>query len=257
MKRLALITGASAGIGAALAHGYAKRGFDIALTARREDRLRALAAAVSARWGAAAAFYPADLARPEAPREILEAVGQPLDVLVNNAGYGVAGGFGAAAWERQAASIQVMATAPTELAHRALPGMLARGYGRILNVASLAGLMPPTGGGLYSAIKAYMVRFSQALHTETAGSGVHVTALCPGFTYSEFHDVAGTRAEVSRMPGWLWQEAEPVAEAGIEACEANRAIVVTGAPNKAIAALGHVLPDGLALALAQRAGPKR
>ena len=138
--------------------------------------------------------------------------------------------------------------------HKVAPGMVERGFGRIVNVASLAGLAPGAPGQtLYSATKAFLVRFSQSLHLELAEKGVHVSALCPGFTYSEFHDVTGNRAEITRqIPPWLWLGADEVAAAGYEAAEANRAICVPGAPNKALAAAAKIVPDDWALALMAR-----
>ena len=146
-----------------------------------------------------------------------------------------------------------MTVAVAEFAHKVLPGMLERRFGRIVNIASLAGLVPGSAGHtLYGAVKALLVRFSQSLHTETVGTGVHVTAVCPGFTYSEFHDVNGTREATRETPAWLWLGADEVAAIGYEAAEANRAVSVTGAPNKAIAALAKILPDDWALALMAR-----
>ncbi len=253
-RRLALVTGASAGIGASFARILASHGYDVALTARRADRLDTLAEEISLRFGVEALTVVADLAEPEAPGQILDyltAHGRTVDALVNNAGYGLSGAYGDTRWEDQQAFIQVMMTAPAELAHRVLPGMIHRGFGRIVNVASLAGLVPGSAGHtLYGGVKAFLVRFSQSLHMETQGSGVHVSALCPGFTYSEFHDVNGTRAQISNStPPWLWLGADEVAAAGYEAVEANRAICVPGAPNKAIAAISKLIPDDWQLAL--------
>ena len=134
--------------------------------------------------------------------------------------------------------------------------MTERRFGRILNVASLAGLLPGARGHtLYAATKAYLVRFSQSLHLETRAQGVNVSALCPGFTWSEFHDVNGTRDLTRKAtPDWLWMGADEVAEAGIEALEANRPVCVPGAPNKAIAALGRLIPEDWALALMESQG---
>jgi short-subunit dehydrogenase len=252
--RLALVTGASSGIGAALARVYASHGYDLALTARREDRLASLADELRLRHGVESLVIPADLARPEAPAEILaqiEANGRVVDALVNNAGYSLPGAYAATRWEDQQAFLQVLVMAVSELTHRVLPGMLERRFGRIVNVASLAGLAPGSPGHtLYGPAKALIVRFSQALHLETRGTGVQVSALCPGFTYSEFHDVAGTRAQVSdSTPTWLWLGADEVAQAGYEAAEANRPICVTGAPNKALAALAKLIPDEWGMAL--------
>jgi short-subunit dehydrogenase len=253
-RRLCLITGASAGIGAAFARIYASHGYDVALTARRAERLEHLAEEISLRYGVEALSVTADLADPEAPGQILDfltAHGRTVDALVNNAGYGLPGAYADTRWEDQRAVIQVMVTAPAELAHRVLPGMVHRRFGRIVNVSSLAGLVPGAAGHtLYGAVKAFGVRFSQSLHLETQGQGVQVSALCPGFTYSEFHDVAGTRAQITQStPPWLWLGADEVAAAGYEAVEANRPICVPGAPNKAIAAVVKLIPDDWALAL--------
>lgn len=253
-RRLALVTGASAGIGAAFARVFARHGYDLMLTARRADRLEALAEEIRLGQGVETLAVTADLAEPDAPGRILDrlaAHGRSIDALVNNAGYGLPGTYADTRWDEQAAFLQVMVTAPCELAHRVVPGMQARGFGRIVNIASLAGLIPGAAGHtLYAASKAFLVKASQSLHLEAAAHGVHVTALCPGFTYSEFHDVNGTRERVSAAtPAWLWMAAEEVARAGYEAVEANRAVCVPGAPNKAIAALAKTLPEGLTLAL--------
>ena len=253
-RRLALVTGASAGIGAAFARILASHGYDLALTARRTERLEALGEEIRLRYGVETLTVGADLADPEAPGQILDhlsAHGRTVDALVNNAGYGLPGNFADIPWRDHAAFVQVMVTAPCELAHRVSGDMQARRFGRIVNVASLAGLLPAAAGHtLYAASKAFLVRFSQSLHLEMAGDGVHVTALCPGFTYSEFHDVNGTRAlATSSTPPWLWLGADEVAAAGYEAMEANRPVCVPGAPNKAIAALAKAIPEDWALAL--------
>ena len=253
-RRLALVTGASAGIGAAFARIFASHGYDVALTARRQDRLDALAEEIRLRYGVETLTVAADLSEPAAPGQILDhlaAHGRTADVLVNNAGYGLGGSYADTSWADQAAFIQVMVTAPCELAHRLLPGMLQRRFGRVVNVASLAGLIPGSAGHtLYAATKAFLIKFSQSLHLEGAADGVHVTALCPGMTYSEFHDANGTRAQVTaQVPAWLWMGADEVAAAGYEAVEANRAVCVPGAPNKTVAALAKALPEDWALAL--------
>jgi hypothetical protein len=255
--RLALITGASSGIGAAFARIYAGHGYDIAITARRADRLASLADDVRLRHGVEVFALPADLADPAAPEALLDRVaanGRAVDALINNAGYGLPGAYADSRWEDQKALLQVMVTAPCELAHKVLPGMLDRRFGRIVNVASLAGLAPGLAGStLYASSKAFMIKFSQSLHLETHGTGVHVNALCPGFTYTEFHDANHTRAQVTdATPPWLWLGADEVAAAGYEAAEANRPICVTGAPNKAIAALAKIVPDEWGMALASR-----
>ena len=253
-RRLALVTGASAGIGAAFARIVASHGYDVALTARRTERLEKLAEEISLRYGVECLTVAADLSEAEAPGQILDfltAHGRTVDALVNNAGYGLPGRYGNTRWEDQRAFIQVMMTAPAELAHRVLPAMVHRGFGRIVNVASLAGLIPGSAGHtLYGATKGFLIKFSQSLHLEVEAQGVHVSALCPGFTFSEFHDVNGTRAKLtSATPTWMWLGADEVAAAGYEAVEANRPICVPGAPNKAIAAFAKLVPDDWALAL--------
>jgi short-subunit dehydrogenase len=256
-RRLCLITGASAGIGAALARVYASHGWDVALTARRAERLAALGDEIRLRYGVETLAVPADLADAAAPEKILaeiEGHGRVVDALVNNAGYSMTSGFAPNAWSDHRALLQVMLLAPTELAHRVLPSMLDRRFGRIVNVCSVAGLLPSTAGDtLYGPVKSYLIKFSQGLHLEMRERGVHVSALCPGYTYSEFHDVNGARERVSKaFPDWVWMGADEVAEVGYEAAEANRAVCVPGAPNKAMAALLKLVPDDWTLQLAAR-----
>jgi hypothetical protein len=256
-RPLCLVTGASAGIGAAFARIYASHGYDVALTARRADRLDRLADEIRLRHGVDTLTIAADLADPKACDDLLAEIaahGRVVDALVNNAGYGLPGSYANTAWDDQRAFLQVLLVAVCELTHKVLPGMIERRYGRIVNVASLAGLVPGSAGHtLYGAAKAFVVRFSQSLHLETRDQGVHVSALCPGFTYSEFHDVTQTRDQITRnTPEWLWLGADEVAAAGYEAAEANRPICVPGAPNKAIAALSKLIPDDWALALMAR-----
>ncbi|MND88978.1 Serine 3-dehydrogenase [compost metagenome] len=251
-RRTILITGASAGIGAAVARACAARGHDLILTARREGPLQALAEELAAAHGVAAAVVVADLAEPDAPARLVEAIAARalrVDGLVNNAGFSRTTGFLATEPADHAAMIRVMLTAPMELSRLLLPDMVARGWGRVLNVASLAGQMPATGGDtLYGPIKSFLIKASQGLWLETQGTGVHVTALCPGYTYTEFHDVNGSREQVSAAyPRWMWMDAERVARIGWAAVEANRPRVTPGLANNVLAALGGMLPDALAL----------
>ncbi len=254
--RWALVTGASAGIGAAFARALAAQGCALVLTARRVERLQTLAIELEQAHDTRCVILPADLADPTAPANLcaqLAARGIGVDILINNAGYGVPGTFEASVWARHADFIQVMMTAPTELAHRLLPGMRARGYGRIINVASLAGLVPGTAAHtLYGASKAYLIHFSQSLGQENRACGVHVCALCPGFTWSEFHDVSGARAQASRMPRWVWMGAARVVREGLVAVERGALVYVPGRINRGIKTLFKLLPDRLALTLIAR-----
>ena len=257
-NRRALVTGASAGIGEAFARELARRGHDLVLTARRADRLETLAQELRDRHAIEAIVAPLDLARPDGPEALvaaLDAQGLTIDVLINNAGYGVPGYFNEQPWSTHAAFIQVLMTAPTELAYRLLPGMKARGYGRIVNVASLAGHVPGSAGHtLYAASKAYLIKFSQSLALEGKGTGVHTTAVCPGFTYSEFHDVTGSRALVSKMPAFMWMDALTVARQGLDAVDAGTPVYVNGGVNRAIKTLFKLLPDAVALKMIERQG---
>ena len=254
--RTVLITGASAGIGAALARVFASRGFDCVLTARRTERLNAFAIELRDTHAINTHVITADLAKPEACGAIaleLNRRGIAVDVLVNNAGYGVTGLYRDTAWELQRDFIQVLVTAPCELTHRLLPAMQARGYGRILNVASVAGLLPGSASHtLYGAAKAMLVSFSQALHSEQEGTGVYVSALCPGFTYSEFHDVNGTRARMKSTPKWMWLSAEQVAEDGYRAVMKNQTVCIPGRQYKAISTLVRLLPLDVAYRIGHR-----
>lgn len=246
-----LITGASAGIGAAFARMLAARGHDLILTARRADRLEALAAELRVGQGCAVTVLPHDLAAPGAAARLADMIaarGLAVDWLINNAGYGVPATFDANPWQTHEDFLRIMIEAPTELAWRLLPAMRERGYGRIINVASLAGHVPaPAGHTLYGASKAYLIKFSQALALENADRDVHVCALCPGFTWSEFHDVTGTRETMNKMPRLMWQTAEAVVAEGIAAVEAGDVVRVTGRVNRAIKVFAKLIPDRLGL----------
>ncbi len=254
--RTALVTGASAGIGKAFAALLAERGYTLVITARRADRLEALAAELRAAHGVTVHVLPADLADPAAPARLCAAVaerGVVIDVLVNNAGYGVPGAYARTEWQRQADFIQVLVTAVAELTHRLVPGMIERRWGRVINIASLAALVPAAPGHtLYAASKAFLVKFSEALAGEVAAAGVHVTAVCPGFTYSEFHDVTGTRAQMEKLPRWMWLDSRQVVEEGYAAVMAGHALVVTGRLNRVLAFGARHLPAAIGRAAVAR-----
>lgn len=250
-KKYALITGASSGIGEAIAREYSRRGKPLILTARRTDRLESLANELSA--NAPCVVIAADLSDRDAPKKLFEqtqAQGLIVDTLVNNAGYGVPGRYLSSDWKTHADFLQVMIHAVGELTHLYLPGMEQAKHGRIMNVASLAGLVPSSAGHtMYGATKAWLIRFSECLALETAARGVNVTALCPGFTYTEFHDVNGMRSSISKLPKFLWLSSEEVARLGVDAVEAGKTKVITGRSNNVIAFLCKYLPDWLSRAL--------
>jgi short-subunit dehydrogenase len=258
VRRTVLITGASSGIGEAFADVFAGGGFDLVITARREDRLQLLAGRIRQRHGVRVHVITADLSDRSAPARLCDEVvarGLTIDALVNNAGYGVPGAYSSSPWDRHEALLQVMVTGLAELTYRLLPPMVERGYGRIINVASLAGLVPAAAGHtLYAASKAFVIRFSEALGHEVADRGVHVTALCPGFTYSEFHDRTGTREKVSRLPRFLWMDAATVARQGYDAVMDGDALYVNGRVNRTIAALVRYLPHTIVTAAGRRMG---
>lgn len=250
-QKWALITGASSGIGEAFAQALARRGCNLVLTARRLDRLQSLAEALAAESSIKTLCVQADLADADALDAISNALqkqGIAIDILINNAGYGVPGHFHRSAWPIHEAFLRVLLTAPTELAHRLLPGMQARGWGRIVNVASLAGMIPGSAGNtLYGASKSYFIKFSQSLALENRGRGVLVQALCPGFTWSEFHDVSGARHLMNRLPRYMFQTSEAVAEESLRMLERGRIVHVSGAVNRLIAFVIKHLPERLAL----------
>ena len=247
----ALITGASSGIGAAIAREYSGRGKPLILVARRTQRLQELARELAV--NAPCVVLSCDLAQPDAPAHLYaqtQSLGLFVDTLVNNAGYGVPGRYLSKDWQVHADFLQVLITAVAGLTHAYLPAMETAGHGRILNIASLAGLVPASAGHtMYGASKAWMIRFSECLALESRPRGVNVTALCPGFTYSEFHDVNGMRGKISRIPKFLWMTSEQVARIGVDSVEAGKSLVITGAANKAVALLCKYLPDMLARAL--------
>lgn len=255
-RPLALVTGASAGIGAAFARDLAGRGYDLVLTARRVERLQALAAELHDRHGTTCTVLPADLEQADAPGLLaaeLDRRGLAVEMLVNNAGYGVPGYLLDPDWPTHARFLRIMVEAPVELAWRLLPGMLERGRGHVVNVASVAGLIPGSAGHtLYAAAKAFLIRFSQSLALEYRGRGVHTCAVCPGFTWSEFHDVNGSRPIMDKLPGWMWLQADRVAREGVDAVLRGRVVQVSGLQYKAIHLLTKLLPERLLLRMTAR-----
>jgi hypothetical protein len=259
-RPLALITGASAGIGAAFAKAYAARGHDLALAARRVDRLETLAAELSAAYGIEAFAVPADLAEFEAHAAVLAAVaarGRSVDVLVNNAGFSIAQSFTGVPWDRQRAFLMTLVVNACGLAYGVIPGMVAQGRGAIVNVGSLAAFAPGVAGhSLYPGAKSLTVKWSQALAAELKGTGVRVTVTCPGFTLTEFAEANGTKAVMDEAPRRFFQTAEQVVAATLAANDRGQVVVVPGLHNKMAATLLRYLPERLVIAILTQASAK-
>jgi uncharacterized protein len=255
--RTALITGASAGIGAAFARHLAAEGFSLLLVARRAEKLEDLAAELRDDTIRCDVFS-ADLTDPTAPRAIVDFAreqGIHIDVLINNAGLSGKTAFAETSWETLAGEIQLMVTAVTELAHLVIPGMRERGWGRIVNLSSVAAFSPPGASLLYTGIKSYVLNMSQSLDMELKPDGINVTALCPGFTHSEFHDTMGTRDTASKLPAILWQEPEDVVREGWSAVSKGKPVCVPGTVNKLISNSMRPVPFSLQYVLGRTFNP--
>ncbi|HTM03756.1 MAG TPA: SDR family oxidoreductase [Vicinamibacterales bacterium] len=229
MNQAALVTGASSGIGRALAREFAAHGFDVVLVARREEALRDVSREIKGRVHLVAM----DLAGQGAGTALADEVqrrGIQVDVAVNNAGFGLQGEFSALPLDRQLEMIQLNVTTLTELTRRLLPGMLERRSGGILNVASTAAFQPGPLMAVYYATKAYVLSFTEAITEELAGRGVKISCLCPGPTHSEF----AARADMQGTPLFRGRvmDAETVARAGYEGWMAGEAVIVPGAANR-------------------------
>ncbi|KMO17394.1 SDR family NAD(P)-dependent oxidoreductase [Methylobacterium platani] len=247
--RWTLVTGASSGIGAEIARAFAARGRPLALSARRAERLEALAAELPV----PTLVVPADLARPDGPEALLAAVaarGIVLHTLVNNAGFGLRGRFSDLPARDQAEMVAVNVAAPTALSRLVLPGLIANRRGGILNVASVVGYLPGPNMAAYYATKAYLLSLSEALYEEARPYGVTVTALCPGATATEFSaraDIGGTK----RFTGNVMRP-DAVAKAAVDGYLAGRAVVIPGAANRAAVLGARLMPRWLSRKVAAR-----
>jgi short-subunit dehydrogenase len=242
----ALVTGASAGIGAAFASQLAARGHRVVLVARDRDRLATLAADLTARHGAETEVLAADLTDPAQLATVearLSDRDRPVEVLVNNAGFGTNGRFAELDRDTEAREVNLNVVALVRLTHAALAPMVERGHGGVLNVSSLAGGQPTPGNATYGATKAFVSSFTQSLHEEMRGTAVKITVVYPGFTRTEFQERAGI--DSSNVPGFLWQSAEEVAAGALAALDQNRAVHVPGTLNRVTAGVVSVLPDAL------------
>ncbi|HMD97815.1 MAG TPA: SDR family oxidoreductase [Terriglobia bacterium] len=247
-KPLAVVTGASSGIGAAYARALASRGYDLALVARRGDRLRQLADELGSRHHAACTVLSADLTRDTDLRRVEEYLaGAPnLALLVNNAGFGTLGRFFEAPVDSQDAMHRLHVMATLRLTHAALRNLVARGEGAVVNVSSVAAWVPRPGTTSYYATKAWMNCFTECLYLElkSAGSRVHVQALCPGFTMTEFHDVLGLDRKAISSKVW-WMAPEDVVEASLKGLAEGKLFVVPGLRYRLIVRLLRLLPRGV------------
>lgn len=243
MSHTALITGPSAGIGLEFARQLAARGSDLVLVARNEERLGAVALELTQEFGISTEVIAADLT-DRASLALVEArladESRPIDLLVNNAGFGLKGRFLDNDLEAEQAHLDVLVVAPMRLTHAALGPMVARGSGQVINVSSVAGFLPR---GTYSAAKAYVTKFSEWAHNEYGPQGVHVMALCPGFVRTEFHE----RMEVGRdsAPDFLWLDTEDFVTRALADADAGKAISVPTLRYKAIVTGAKYIPAGL------------
>lgn len=250
-RAVAVITGASAGLGVHFAEHLAAARRDLLLVARRADRLDALAARLRAEHGITVDVIAIDLSAPDAPRALIDqahARGLSITMLINNAGFGARGAFDGLDLARQAEMIDLNCRALMALCHLVLPGMIARGQGEILNVASTAAFQPGPWMAVYYATKAFVLSFSEALHEEVKDKGVRVSALCPGPTRTEFADVADMSD--SELFKRFASDANAVARDGLAALRANRAVKVSGVLNAVMAGSIRFTPRGLARRIA-------
>jgi short-subunit dehydrogenase len=251
----ALVTGASSGIGVAIAKELASRGQAVTLVARREERLQSLATEIGSEHGVAAEVIACDLSDPaERDRldEELGVRGRAVEVLVNNAGFGHQADFATSPRERMVGMVEINVTTVVDLTSRFLPAMLERGRGAVINVASTAAFQPLPGSAVYAASKAFVLSFSEAIREELRGSGVAVTAVCPGPVKTEFTEVAGVGGVEDRTPGAVWMSAEDVARHAVDGAEHDRRVVVPGTLNRATALAGQYSPRSVALPLISR-----
>ncbi|MEO9968568.1 MAG: SDR family oxidoreductase [Hyphomonadaceae bacterium] len=245
--RLALITGASAGLGRCFADHYAEGGADVVLVARRLEKLQTVASEIEAKTGVRAYVIAQDLSVRDAHKLVFEqvaALGKPVDILINNAGFSIPQKFADTEWSRQEAFIGTLANSVASFTHTALPHMLEQGWGRIINVSSMLAYAPGgVGHTLYPAAKAFVLRFSQSLHHELRGSGVHCTATCPGSTATDFKRASGIGDGGEVHPSLFVESVDKVVRGAMRANTRNKAVHVSGWHNKIAVSAMQFLPD--------------
>jgi short-subunit dehydrogenase len=256
----AIVTGASSGIGAALARELAARGHGVTLVARRETRLKELSDEIAHAHSVRAEVVSADLTDPRSRAELpaqLEARGLIVDILVNNAGFTTMGPVYRADRARELAMIRTDVEAVVDLCTLFVPGFVTRHRGAVLNTASTAAFQPLPGQAGYGASKAFVLSYSRALGAELRATGVTVTAVCPGPVETGFAEAAGiSDAEASEsLPKFMWVPAAQVARAAVDGLAAGRPVVIPGAANRAAAGLAHLAPKALILPLLARQHP--
>lgn len=232
MNASALITGASSGIGAAYARELAARGYQLILVARRVERLNSLVEQLGRQYGIDAESLAADLSTTEGISKVEKRISEldNLEMLINNAGFGTNCSFSESNLEVETQMVTVHVTAPMRLCRAALPGMLERKKGALINVASVAAFYPLPNNATYAASKNYLVTFSEALQLELLHSGIRVQALCPGFTLTEFHDnpVVKEHFKRSSIPQWLWMKPEQVVKGSLKGLDKKKVVVAPG-----------------------------
>jgi uncharacterized protein len=253
-----LVTGASSGIGAELARGLAERGHGVTLAARREDRLTELAEELTAEHGIRAETVALDVTDEKARRALLtelEERGQIVEVLINNAGFGSGGAFVELDPDKEASMVRTNVEAVVGMTGSFLPGMVERGRGAILNVASLIAFQPMPFQATYGATKAAVLSFSDALHEEVRAKGVTVTSVCPGPVRTEFGEVGGFGGADEEIPDRFWLDPDNVAADALDALENGDRITVPGVRNQILALYGQHMPRFLLLPLVRRLYP--
>jgi len=254
-KPIALITGATAGIGASFAELLAKKGYDLVIVARDLERLNQNASKWRESFGVEVEVLVADLSRDEDIRRVelrLQNSSRPIEVLINNAGFGIKKSFLVSEISDEITLLDVLVTAPMRLMHAVLPTMKARNSGVIINVSSIAGWI---AGGTYSAAKSYLTVLSESLHTELSGSNVKVLALAPGYTRTEFHQRGNMK--MSELPNWLWLTSEKVALDAWDSAQAGKAICIPGRQYQVISMLARYAPRSWVRKLGMNLGSRR